>query len=189
MYEDAPLRASRIYPELRDVVEMDQRAETWLHCYEDKIHTTILRTSGVIGEELNNGITTFLTSNLSFYPIDFNPSLQFVYQSDLVNCICSSIEQNLHGVFNITGPGFLSAKEAVTTVNPKAYPVPITALQFLNKTLNKTFIKGVSPYLIDYFKYSCLISNKAWEQRFGEDYFEYDALSALKKLTLRTPKD
>lgn len=50
--EDAPLRASFKYAELRDVVEMDQMCTNWMWKNQNNIETIVLRPSNIIGLRL-----------------------------------------------------------------------------------------------------------------------------------------
>jgi UDP-glucose 4-epimerase len=81
--EDAPLRASFKFPELRDVVEMDQMCTNWMWKNQNKIETIVLRPSNIIGPTIKNAITQYLRTPFAPLPIDFNPMFQFIHEFDM----------------------------------------------------------------------------------------------------------
>ena len=52
IHEEMPLRASLKYPELRDVVEMDQICTNWMWKFQNKISTVVLRPCNIIGNQI-----------------------------------------------------------------------------------------------------------------------------------------
>ena len=50
--EDAPLRGSFNYPELRDVVEMDQMTTNWMWKNQNKINVVVLETCNIVGPQI-----------------------------------------------------------------------------------------------------------------------------------------
>lgn len=182
LYEDAPLKASLKHPELRDVVEMDQRCETWMYQNKDNIDTVILRSCNIIGPSVRNGITKFLKSSMSFYPMDYNPSLQFVHEEDLIRCLIASLSKLPTGVYNCAPPEIISVKDAVETINHNALSLPLFAIEVMNKVMKRTQLLGVPEYLIDYLKYPCVLSNIKLLNELQEDFFKYSTKEALKSL-------
>ncbi|MCB9091311.1 MAG: NAD-dependent epimerase/dehydratase family protein [Halobacteriovoraceae bacterium] len=184
VYEDAPLRASLAHPEIRDVVEMDQKCQSWMYEFKDQINTVILRPTNIIGPSLQNGITTYLTHPLSFYPLDFNPMIQFIHEYDMAKVLVRSLEDIPLGLYNISANEYLPLKEAVKKINPHAYPLPIFPLEKINQVLNKTFI-GVPNYLMDYLKFPCLLANRKFLKIVGPDFFHFNTRESLETLGIR----
>lgn len=85
--EEAPLRASIKYPDLRDVVEMDQIASNWAWRYKEKMETIVLRPCSIIGPQINNSMTRYLKGSYMPLPIDFNPMFQFIHEFDMAHLI------------------------------------------------------------------------------------------------------
>jgi len=181
--EDDILRASERYPEIRDLVEMDQNCLNWMHTNASQTKTVLLRPVNIIGPNLSNGITKYLTHPFSFYPIDYNPSVQFIHEYDMANILVQSLFNDYHGLFNVAPNNYLSLKDAILTVNPKAIPMLVSALGGVNKLFQR--YTGVPDYLVEYLKYPCLLSNKKFNTFYGDDTFKFTTKSALKSLRLK----
>ncbi len=179
--ERFPLRGSLKFPELRDVVEMDQRCEAWMHENKEKLDCIILRPTNIIGKNLRNGITNYLTHPLSFFPMDYNPTVQFIHEEDMASVLVESLKVQ-PGLYNVTPPGYVSIKDAVLQVNPHAYSLPVFALSRINSLVNKKL--GVPGYLLDYLKYPCLLSNDKFQKGFKNIILKYDVSKALDELKL-----
>ncbi len=177
--ERYPLRGSLKFPELRDVVEMDQRCEAWMHENRNVIDTLILRPTNIIGPSLRNGITNYLTHPLSFYPMDYNPTVQFIHEDDMASVLVESIKVE-PGLYNVTAPGYVSIKNAVKTINPDAYSLPVFALSKINTLANKKF--GVPGYLLDYLKFPCLLSEDKFQKGFAKVKIKYSVKEAIENL-------
>ncbi len=184
--ERYPLRGSLKFPELRDVVEMDQRCEAWMHENRNVIDSVILRPTNIIGPNLRNGITNYLTHPLSFYPMDYNPTVQFIHEEDMANVLVESIKVE-PGLYNVTAPGYISIREAVKTINPDAYSLPVFALSKINTLANKKF--GVPGYLLDYLKFPCLLSEDKFQKAFAKVKFKHDTKGAVLDLQKKLEKD
>jgi UDP-glucose 4-epimerase len=90
--EDAPLKASVNHPELRDVIEMDQMCTNWMWRYQNSHSTVVLRPCNIIGVQIQNTMSKFLTSSLALRPMDYNPYFQFIHEFDMANVIYRAID-------------------------------------------------------------------------------------------------
>jgi UDP-glucose 4-epimerase len=182
--EEAPLRASIKYPELRDVVEMDQLCGQFMWRHQNEISTVMLRPCNIIGTQIQNAMTKFLSSPISLKPIDYNPFFQFIHEFDMAQVLCQSIQNLPTGTYNVASNEFIALREALDVVGAKSIPFPMMMAQSMNEIL-KTFKLDVPDYLIDYLKYSCLISNKELLQHLGKDFFRFSIKESLELIRLR----
>jgi UDP-glucose 4-epimerase len=182
--EDAPLRASLKHPELRDVVEMDQMCTNWMWRYQNHHQTVVLRPCNIIGTQIQNTMSKFLTSSYALRPIDFNPFFQFIHEFDMANVLYRSIDELPTGTYNVGNDDFIALREALDIIGSKGIPFPITLAHGLNDLL-KTIRIDVPSYLLDYLKYSCLISNKELKKHLGEDFLRFNIKETLELVRLR----
>lgn len=176
--EEAPLRASIKYPELRDVVEMDQICTNWMWKNQKTISTIVLRPCNIIGSQINNTMSKYLLNPYSPYPIDFNPKFQFIHEFDMANVLLHCVEKVPMGIFNVATDEFMSIREAFKTVGGKGIPFPMTIGSFLAKAF------GIPSYLIDYLCYSCLIDNSELKKHLGPNFFRFKIEDTLKLIRL-----
>ena len=180
--EDASLRASIKYPELRDVTEMDQIATNWMWKNKKEIETIVLRPCNIIGPQINNSITQFLTSPLSPVPIDYNPMFQFIHEFDMANILIKTMQKVSTGIYNVAPDDTISIREARKIIGQTSIPVPIIALVPLAKIFKKTW--KFPDYLLDYLKFSCIIENKELVKHFNKNIFRFTTREALELLKL-----
>jgi len=177
--EDSALKASIKYPELRDVVEMDQMATSWMWKNKEAIETVILRPCNVIGPRLNNTITEYLTANYAPIGIDFNPMFQFIHEEDMSNVLCQSIESISPGIYNVAHPETIPLREAKKITSDGGIPTLLFALEKIGKIIKQVWT--FPDYLIHYLMYPCIIDSSPLFNQLSED-FQFTSRQALEDL-------
>ena len=178
--EDAPLRGSFKYAELRDVVEMDQMCTNWMWKNQNQIETVVLRPCNIIGPQIKNSITQFLKTPYAPLPLDYNPMFQFVHEFDMANIIVESAEKLKTGIYNVAGDDVITLHEAAKIINVKKLKVPIVIVEQLAKIL--TPLWKFPHYLIDYLKYPSTLDNSELKKNLGDNIFRFTAKEALELL-------
>lgn len=182
--EESPLRASIKYPELRDVVEMDLFATNWMWRNKDKIETVVLRPCSIIGPNIKNAMSLYLTSSYAPIGMDFNPMFQFIHEYDMANIIIRSLESIPTGIYNVApNKEVISIKEAKKIIGQPSLPVPLVLLEQTVKLLNFPFWK-FPRYLVDYIKFSCIIDSSPISEYLEEDFYRFSTKEALELLKL-----
>jgi UDP-glucose 4-epimerase len=180
--ENAALRASIAYPELRDVVEMDQICTSWMWEHSNECQTIILRPCNIIGPNIQNAMTKFLLNSLAIDPLDYNPMMQFLHEYDMARILAYAIEKIPGGVYNVAPSDHISLKQSVKILHGEhSMSLPLSLLGLLNKGLNVVGL-GVAPYLLDYLKYSCLISNQSLSKHLPKKFWHYNSKTAIESL-------
>ena len=157
MDEDAPLAASRSYPEIRDLVEVDTLASTYLWRYPH-LRTCVLRPVNVLGYYVHSMIGQYLREPRVPTVMGFDPMMQFIHEEDVSDAIAAALEAGLQGVFNVTGPGEVPLHTAIreTGGTPISIPEPL-----MRPLFDRLFRWGAIPYpagAIDYLKYPVTVS-------------------------------
>lgn len=182
--EEAPLRASIKHPELRDVVEMDQICTNWMWKNQNTISTVVLRPCNIIGTLIQNTMTRFLSGSISLRPMDYNPFFQFIHEFDMANILYRALDELPTGTYNVAGEEYISLREALDVVGTRAIPFPMILAGGLNSLLRRLNVE-VPPYLLDYLKFSCLISNHKLAKHLGPDFLRFSVREALELIKLR----
>lgn len=182
--EEAPLRASVKHPELRDVVEMDQICTSWMWKNQNNISTVVLRPCNIVGTLIQNAMTRFLAGPVALRPIDYNPVFQFIHEFDMAQILYKALEQLPTGTYNVAGDDYISLREALDVVGTRAVPFPMILGTPLNNLVRKINI-DVPDYLIDYLKFSCLISNTEMKKHLGNEFMRFSIKEALELIKLR----
>ena len=182
--EEAPLRASIRHPELRDVIEMDQICTSWMWKNQKEISTIVLRPCNIIGTQIQNSMTKFLAGRVALKPVDYNPFFQFIHEFDMAHILYKSLESLPTGTYNVAGDDFISLRDALKTVGTKGVPFPMILAGGLNEMLKKLGL-NVPDYLLDYLKFSCLISNSELKKHLGPHFLRFSIQEALELIKLR----
>lgn len=182
--EDAPLRASVKHPELRDVVEMDQICTSWMWKNQNNISTVVLRPCNIVGTLIQNSMTRFLAGPVALKPIDYNPVFQFIHEFDMAQILYKALDQLPTGTYNVAGDDYISLREALDVVGTRGVPFPMMLGGALNNIVRKIHI-DVPNYLLDYLKFSCLISNTEMKKHLGQNFMRFSIKEALELIKLR----
>lgn len=180
--ENSPLRASFKFPELRDVVEMDQMCTNWMWKNQNHIETVVLRPANIIGPQIKNSISQYLKTPFAPIPIDYNPMFQFVHEFDMAEIITRAITDLKTGIYNVSTDDVISLKDTVELINIKKIRMPIIAVQQLAKIINP--IWKFPNYLFDYIKFPATLDNSNLKTQLGENCFRFTAKEALELLKL-----
>ena len=152
MDEDSPLSASRSYPEIRDLVEVDTLASAYLWRYPH-IRTCVLRPVNVLGYYVHSMIARYLRQKRIPTVMGFDPMMQFVHEEDVSEAIALSLQHGLQGVFNVVGPGEVPLHTAIRECGGNATSMPELVMRPL---FDRLFRWGLIPYppgAIDYLKF------------------------------------
>ena len=166
MAEDHPLLAGRNYPEIRDLVEVDALATTFMWQYPD-IHTSILRPVPTLGYYSENSIVNYLRQARVVVMMGFNPMLQFMHEEDLAEAIALALERRLRGVYNVTGPGEVPLRTAIRETGGRPLPLPEPVARPLLARLFRLGLVRIPPGSIDYIKYPCTIAGERFAEATG----------------------
>lgn len=181
--EDAPLKASIKHPELRDVVEMDQMCGQFMWKHQNELSTVVLRPCNIVGTQIENTMSRYLTTPMALRPIDYNPFFQFIHEFDMAQVLCRSISKLPTGTYNVAGSEFISLREALDLVGSKGLPFPISLAKGMNDVLKLMNIQ-VPEYLLDYLKFSCLIDNQSLRKNLGDQFLRFKLRETLELIRL-----
>lgn len=178
--EDAPLRASIKYPELRDVVEMDQMATNWMWKNQGKIDTVVLRPCNILGPQIANTMTRYLQSRFAPVPIDYNPMYQFIHEFDMARIIIESLKRFPTGVYNVATDETISLRDAKRQIDVPFIPVPLIALRPATKLIK--LLWQFPDYLLDYIQFSSIIDGTHLNELLPEHFYHFSIKDTLEQI-------
>lgn len=159
--EEDPLRAGLKFPEIADAIQLDNMAATWVYRHPE-VSTSVLRCTNVVGPRINNTMSRVLRYNRVAHIMGFNPMVQFIHEEDLSDAIIIAAQKPVVGVFNVAGPGALPWKSALRLAKTSTVAVPGI---FANAYVG--FKSGFPQYLLNFFKYPCVITDRAFREATG----------------------
>lgn len=164
--EGRPLSASRSYPEIRDLVEVDAMASTFLW-REPTVKSAVLRPVGTIGATAHSMIREYLSQRVVPVPLGFDPMMQFIHEDDLTRAIATALEKEVRGVMNVVGPGAIPISVAIRAAGARSLPIPEMLMRPLFRRL---FRAGLLPWpegVIDYMKYPVTVAGERFAEATG----------------------
>jgi UDP-glucose 4-epimerase len=165
IYEDEPLRAGPQFPQIADAIQLDNLALTWIWRYPE-VKTALLRPCNVVGPRIQNAMSRFLRQRVIPTMIGFNPMVQFLHEEDLVSAIVAAAVSEEAGVFNVAGRSPVPWKEAIGWTSARKLPVPTTVASLYLSAV-RALASAVPAYMVNFFKYPCVISDAKFRQTFG----------------------
>jgi UDP-glucose 4-epimerase len=164
--EDAALLASRSYPEIRDLVEVDSLASAFLWKYPH-LRTCVLRPVNVLGATVHSLMGAYLRLRPVPTLMGFDPMLQFLHEEDLAEAIALALERGLQGVFNVTGPGEVPLHTAIRALGARALPLPELLARPVIARLFRWGLVPFPPGALDYLKYPVTVSGERFVEATG----------------------
>jgi UDP-glucose 4-epimerase len=159
MDEDRVLEASRAYPEIRDIVEVDAVTTAFLWRYPH-IRTCVLRPVNVLGHYARSMMSEYLRLDRPPTVMGFDPLMQFIHEQDVVEAIALTLEHGLQGVFNVVGPGQVPLHTAIRETGGRPRSLP----EFLFRpAIRALFSAGMVPWpegAIDFLKFPVTLSGR-----------------------------
>jgi UDP-glucose 4-epimerase len=165
IYEDEPLRAPATFPQIGDAVQLDNMASQWVYRHRH-MNVVVLRPCNVVGANISNAISTYLRHRAVFYLAGFSPMWQFIHERDMVTAIALACEKNTRGIFNVAGAGALPLVEALEITGARLIPIPGPVAD-LAVRLGRRLAEVVPNYLLDFLRYSVIISDAQARQELG----------------------
>lgn len=161
IFEEEPLRAGLDFPQLADAIQLDAMAGSWVYKHPE-VRCVVLRPTNVVGPTVQNTIAKFLRLRRIPHLAGFNPMMQFVHEEDLAEAICRAMHAEKGGVYNVAGQGAIPWRTAIDLGGASTFPLP-TALARL--WLDR--VAAFPGYLLNFFKYPCIISDAAFREAFS----------------------
>ena len=166
MREDHPLNVSRTYPEVRDLSEVDTLVTQFLWQHPE-IATTLLRTVSTLGVRVQSAIGRYLRQRWVPTIMGYNPLMQFIHEEDVTEAVELALTKGIHGVFNVVGPGAVPLKVAAEAAGTATVPIPESVARVLFAALFSAGLYHTPPGAMDFLKYPCTLSGKAFEEATG----------------------
>ncbi len=165
IYEDEPLRAGLEFPQIGDAIQLDNQALMWIY-RQPEVQTVLLRPCNVLGPHIKNTMSRFFCQKMIPQLLGFDPMVQFIFEHDMVSAIIKAALGEAVGVFNVAGGDAIPVSEAFALAPSRKIPIP-SSLAFLYLKLSGAIHAAIPPYMVNFFKYPCIISDEHFRETFG----------------------
>ncbi|MBI4575410.1 MAG: NAD-dependent epimerase/dehydratase family protein [Planctomycetes bacterium] len=165
--EEAALNASLLSPEIRDLVQADTLATTFLWRYPD-LSTVVLRPVYLVGPSVHSVVCRYLRLRRVPMVLGFDPLFQVMHEEDGIEAIAQAVEvEGLRGVYNVAGPGAVPLSVVIREAGRRPLAVPELLLRPLVGRLFRArafpFPEGSLPFI----QYPCTVDGEAFRRATG----------------------
>jgi len=159
--EDDPLRAGTRFPQIADAIQLDNMASRWVY-ESERCKVVVLRPTNVVGPTIHNAMSTFLRADAVPHLLGFNPMTQFLHETDLARAIVVARSSPERGIFNVAGASAVPWRTALRVVHAHTFPLPAPLVALFLRAVPDQ----VPGYLINFFKYPCVITDERFRAAF-----------------------
>ncbi len=154
--EEAPLMAAERFSEVRDLVELDMYAQSfmWKH---PEIETVILRPVNIVGPTVRNAPSNYLRLERPLTVLGFDPMVQLIHEEDVCRALVVALRPGLRGIFNVTGSGEVPLSAVLKELGRSPIPIPHPLVRPLVRRAFEARLSGFPPEEVDHIQYLCVV--------------------------------
>ncbi len=166
LLEEAPLMGGERFSEMRDLIELDMYAQSfvWKH---PELETVILRPVNIVGPTVRNAPSNFLRLEAPLTVLGFDPMVQLVHEEDVCRALVLALRPGLRGIFNVTGPGEVPLSAALRELGRRPIPIPHPLIRPLVRRAFEARLSGFPPEEVDHIQYLCIVDGSRFAREAG----------------------
>lgn len=153
--ERHPLRADLDEPFFADKIAAEREANAFAAKSKGTV-VTILRTAPILGPNVQNYVTRYLTQRIVPTLLGFDPLWQFVHEVDAIAAFKLAIVRDFPGTFNIVGDGVLPLSTIVKLAGRRPVPMLTSAARLAVGALWTAQMGVAPPSFLRYLRYLCI---------------------------------
>lgn len=127
----------------------------------------VLRVSTIVGPSVHNQITAMFERPVVLGLQESETPFCFIWDRDVVDCICRGVHGEAAGTFNLTGDGVMTLREIASAMGQRYVALPAAAVE---KGLSILTQLGVSPYgpeQVAFLMHRPVLDNEALKRELG----------------------
>jgi UDP-glucose 4-epimerase len=164
--EETPLMAADRFSDVRDLIELDMYAQSFMWKHPD-LETVILRPVNIVGPTVRNAPSNYLRLERPLTVMGFDPMVQLIHEEDVCRALVLALRPGVRGVFNVTGAGEVPLSAALRELGRRPIPVPGFLLRsFIRRAFDAGFV-GFPPEEVDHIQYLCMVDGSRAVREMG----------------------
>jgi UDP-glucose 4-epimerase len=117
------------------------------------VRVTMLRAANVIGPRTQSPIVQYFKLPVIPTVLGFDPRMQFLHESDLLEVLRHSALGESYGTFNVAGDGIIMLSQAIRRLGRPSLPLPAFAVSGFGSMLRQAGLADFSPEQVDFLTY------------------------------------
>ncbi len=154
--EETPLMAADRYSDVRDLIELDMYAQSFLWKHP-AIETAVLRPVHIVGSTVRNAPSNYLRLERPITVLGFDPMVQLIHVDDACRAMALALKPGVRGVYNVAGPGQVPLSAALRELGRKPIPVPHFLVRGLVRRAFEARLTSFPPEEVDHIQYLCVV--------------------------------
>jgi len=164
--EDKPLMAADRFPSVRDLIELDMYAQSFMWQHPD-VETVILRPVHIVGPTVKNAPSNYLRLERPITVLGFDPMIQLVHEDDVCLALALALRPGVRGVYNVTGPGEVPLSAVLRELSRRPIPVPHPLVRPLLRRAFEARLTNFPPEEVDHLQYLCVVDGSRASRDLG----------------------
>jgi UDP-glucose 4-epimerase len=164
--EETPLLAADRYSDVRDLIELDMYAQSFMW-KRPAIETVLLRPVNIVGPTVRNAPSNYLRLARPLTVMGFDPMIQLIHEEDVCRALVLALKPGLRGVFNVTGPGEVPLSAVLRELGRASIPVPHPLMRPLVRRAFEARLTGFPPEEVDHIQYLCVVDGSRFAREAG----------------------
>ncbi len=163
--EESLLLAGETFSAMRSLITADMMVTSFFW-KTPEVETVILRPCHIVGT-VRNGPTLYLSLKRVPTVLGFDPMLQIVHETEVVDALVKAMQEKTRGIYNIAGPTAVPLSALLAYLGKPTLPVPYSVLRKLaQRAWDLGFAKAPPPE-IDFLRYPCLVDDSRAKEELG----------------------
>ncbi|HTP27755.1 MAG TPA: SDR family oxidoreductase, partial [Anaeromyxobacteraceae bacterium] len=154
--EEMPLMAADRNSSIRDLIELDMYAQSFLW-KRPEVETVILRPVHIVGPTIRNVPSRYLRLERPITVLGFDPMIQLIHVDDACRALALALRPGIRGIYNVTGPGEVPLSMALGELGHRPVPVPHFLVRALVKRAFAARLTSFPPEEVDHIQYLCAV--------------------------------
>jgi len=117
------------------------------------VRVTTLRTASALGSSLNTPLTAYFKLPVIPTALGFDPRMQFLHDTDLIDVIEHATLSDIAGTFNVAGDGVMMLSQAIRRLGRPALPMPSFAMASFGSAMRQARLADFSREQIAFLTY------------------------------------
>ncbi len=164
--EETPLMAADRYSDLRDLIELDMYAQSfmWRH---PELETVLLRPVHIVGPTVRNAPSNYLRLERPITVLGFDPMVQLIHEDDACRALALALKPGVRGVYNVSGPGEVPLSTVLAELGRRPIPVPHFLVRPLLRRAFEARLTSFPPEEVDHLQYLCAVDGSRFAREVG----------------------
>jgi UDP-glucose 4-epimerase len=166
--EDSPLRGSRHYGYIRDLLEIEAFVNGFRR-QSPETKVVVLRFANIVGPTADSPMIRFLNLHKPIVLLGFDPLLQLIQEDDVVAALVYSLKSEIAGIYNIAADGIVPLSKALRLVRKRPirifHPFAYKGFELLGSVHGRPL--AYMPIELDYLRYSWIGDLRKMQEDLG----------------------